>query len=303
MQTSKINNEFATTCTERVGKNESGVGVDTTCSVASFASRGRQDRDEGDEDDEEDEDENGEDDELDKNRRLSKWKLHNLRPFFTKLSQFELSAIFDYHWHNFLIDVYTQCYYYSKVVYQFNTLLLQVTSLVLCQWRHPINRKKQNTTMALRSLCTSIVLLQYTNRSCIEPCDFDFDFGYQRSSASPLPLFFPHARKKFSSNSLRLGGLILSPPKGAIAQYQKTPLLLEVYPTPPHESRDPNQPIANFRCISAASVAFSSGFTIFCDGGAEVSLKKKKDLVLRFGTVVVSRFKRYNKIIKLNTKY
>ncbi|KOX78821.1 hypothetical protein WN51_08580 [Melipona quadrifasciata] len=30
------------------------------------------------------------------------------------------------------------------------------------------------------------------------------------------------------------------------------PLLLEVYATPPHESRDPNQPIANFRCISVA---------------------------------------------------
>ncbi|KOX69650.1 hypothetical protein WN51_06536 [Melipona quadrifasciata] len=27
---------------------------------------------------------------------------------------------------------------------------------------------------------------------------------------------------------------------------------LEVYSTPPHESRDPNQPIANFRCISVA---------------------------------------------------
>ncbi|KOX78104.1 hypothetical protein WN51_09463 [Melipona quadrifasciata] len=40
--------------------------------------------------------------------------------------------------------------------------------------------------------------------------------------------------------------------KGAIAQYQTTPLLLEVYATPPHESRDPNQPIANFRCISVA---------------------------------------------------
>ncbi|KOX70805.1 hypothetical protein WN51_02229 [Melipona quadrifasciata] len=39
---------------------------------------------------------------------------------------------------------------------------------------------------------------------------------------------------------------------GAIAQYQTTPLLLEVYPTPPYESRDPNQPIANFRCISVA---------------------------------------------------
>ncbi|KOX73222.1 Ras-GEF domain-containing family member 1B [Melipona quadrifasciata] len=38
----------------------------------------------------------------------------------------------------------------------------------------------------------------------------------------------------------------------AIAQYQTTPLLLEVYPTPPSESRDPNQPIANFRCISVA---------------------------------------------------
>ncbi|KOX79765.1 hypothetical protein WN51_11375 [Melipona quadrifasciata] len=38
----------------------------------------------------------------------------------------------------------------------------------------------------------------------------------------------------------------------AIAQYQTTPLLLEVYPTPSHESRDPNQPIANFRCISVA---------------------------------------------------
>ncbi|KOX77663.1 hypothetical protein WN51_09328 [Melipona quadrifasciata] len=35
-------------------------------------------------------------------------------------------------------------------------------------------------------------------------------------------------------------------------QYQTTPLLLEVYPTPPHESRDPNQPIANFRCIIVA---------------------------------------------------
>ncbi|KOX78273.1 26S proteasome non-ATPase regulatory subunit 1 [Melipona quadrifasciata] len=39
---------------------------------------------------------------------------------------------------------------------------------------------------------------------------------------------------------------------GAIAQYQTTPLLLEVYPTPPRESRDSNQPIANFRCISVA---------------------------------------------------
>ncbi|KOX75922.1 hypothetical protein WN51_12352 [Melipona quadrifasciata] len=39
---------------------------------------------------------------------------------------------------------------------------------------------------------------------------------------------------------------------GAIAQYQTTPLLLEVYATPPDESRDPNQPIANFRCISVA---------------------------------------------------
>ncbi|KOX80806.1 hypothetical protein WN51_03868 [Melipona quadrifasciata] len=38
----------------------------------------------------------------------------------------------------------------------------------------------------------------------------------------------------------------------ATAQYQTTPLLLEVYATPPHESRDPNQPIANFRCISVA---------------------------------------------------
>ncbi|KOX74076.1 hypothetical protein WN51_14156 [Melipona quadrifasciata] len=34
--------------------------------------------------------------------------------------------------------------------------------------------------------------------------------------------------------------------------YQTTPLLLEVYPTPTHESRDPDQPIANFRCISVA---------------------------------------------------
>ncbi|KOX77594.1 hypothetical protein WN51_09258 [Melipona quadrifasciata] len=39
---------------------------------------------------------------------------------------------------------------------------------------------------------------------------------------------------------------------GAIAQYQTTPLLLEVYPTSPRESRDPNQPIANFRCINVA---------------------------------------------------
>ncbi|KOX70703.1 hypothetical protein WN51_02127 [Melipona quadrifasciata] len=31
-----------------------------------------------------------------------------------------------------------------------------------------------------------------------------------------------------------------------------TPFLFEVYATPPHESRDPNQPIANFRCISVA---------------------------------------------------
>ncbi|KOX72311.1 hypothetical protein WN51_01409 [Melipona quadrifasciata] len=31
-----------------------------------------------------------------------------------------------------------------------------------------------------------------------------------------------------------------------------TPLLLEVYATSPHESRDPNQPIANFRCSSVA---------------------------------------------------
>ncbi|KOX70734.1 hypothetical protein WN51_02158 [Melipona quadrifasciata] len=39
---------------------------------------------------------------------------------------------------------------------------------------------------------------------------------------------------------------------GAIAQYQTTPLLLDGYPTPPNESHDPNQPIANFRCISVA---------------------------------------------------
>ncbi|KOX73481.1 hypothetical protein WN51_14527 [Melipona quadrifasciata] len=32
----------------------------------------------------------------------------------------------------------------------------------------------------------------------------------------------------------------------------RSPLLLEVYATPPHKSRDPNQPIANFRCISVA---------------------------------------------------
>ncbi|KOX76629.1 hypothetical protein WN51_11263 [Melipona quadrifasciata] len=37
-----------------------------------------------------------------------------------------------------------------------------------------------------------------------------------------------------------------------IVQYQTTPLPLEVYSTPPRESRDPNQPIANFRCISVA---------------------------------------------------
>ncbi|KOX77675.1 hypothetical protein WN51_09340 [Melipona quadrifasciata] len=36
------------------------------------------------------------------------------------------------------------------------------------------------------------------------------------------------------------------------AQYQTTPFLLEVYATLPRESRDPNQPIANFRCISVA---------------------------------------------------
>ncbi|KOX73436.1 hypothetical protein WN51_14482 [Melipona quadrifasciata] len=41
--------------------------------------------------------------------------------------------------------------------------------------------------------------------------------------------------------------------QSAIAQYQTTPLLFEVCPTPPHESRDPNQPIANFRCVSVAS--------------------------------------------------
>ncbi|KOX77216.1 hypothetical protein WN51_10306 [Melipona quadrifasciata] len=40
--------------------------------------------------------------------------------------------------------------------------------------------------------------------------------------------------------------------RNAITQYQTTPLLLEVYPTPLHESRDSNQPIANFRCISVA---------------------------------------------------
>ncbi|KOX80801.1 hypothetical protein WN51_03863 [Melipona quadrifasciata] len=40
--------------------------------------------------------------------------------------------------------------------------------------------------------------------------------------------------------------------QGAIAQYQTTPLLLEVYATPSRESRDPNQPIANFRCTSVA---------------------------------------------------
>ncbi|KOX72828.1 hypothetical protein WN51_00768 [Melipona quadrifasciata] len=39
---------------------------------------------------------------------------------------------------------------------------------------------------------------------------------------------------------------------GAIAQYQTTPLLLEVYATPPRETPDPNQPVANFRCISVA---------------------------------------------------
>ncbi|KAK1122607.1 hypothetical protein K0M31_009051 [Melipona bicolor] len=35
-------------------------------------------------------------------------------------------------------------------------------------------------------------------------------------------------------------------------ELQATPLLLEVYATPSRESRDPNQPIANFRCISVA---------------------------------------------------
>ncbi|KOX80925.1 Prominin-1-A [Melipona quadrifasciata] len=39
---------------------------------------------------------------------------------------------------------------------------------------------------------------------------------------------------------------------GATAQCRSMPFLLELYPTPPHESRDPNQPIANFRCISVA---------------------------------------------------
>ncbi|KOX78361.1 hypothetical protein WN51_07767 [Melipona quadrifasciata] len=41
---------------------------------------------------------------------------------------------------------------------------------------------------------------------------------------------------------------------GAIAQqiYQTAPLPLEVYSTPPRESRDPNQPIANFRCVGVA---------------------------------------------------
>ena len=57
---------------ERVGKNESGVGVDTTCSFASFASRSRQNCDEYDEYDEEDEDENVEDDEVDKADKVDK---------------------------------------------------------------------------------------------------------------------------------------------------------------------------------------------------------------------------------------
>ncbi|KOX76609.1 hypothetical protein WN51_11242 [Melipona quadrifasciata] len=41
--------------------------------------------------------------------------------------------------------------------------------------------------------------------------------------------------------------LFLTSTRYNYAQYQTTPLL--PYPTPPRESRDPNQPIANFRCI------------------------------------------------------
>ncbi|KOX68514.1 hypothetical protein WN51_04000 [Melipona quadrifasciata] len=53
----------------------------------------------------------------------------------------------------------------------------------------------------------------------------------------------------------------------ATAQYKKMPLPLEVYPTPPHESRDPNQPIANFRCISVApeEARFSGAKITFSD--------------------------------------
>ncbi|KOX79763.1 hypothetical protein WN51_11373 [Melipona quadrifasciata] len=40
-------------------------------------------------------------------------------------------------------------------------------------------------------------------------------------------------------------------------KHQTTPLLLEVHSTPPHESRDPNQPIANFRCTSVAQFSGS----------------------------------------------
>ncbi|KOX75903.1 hypothetical protein WN51_12333 [Melipona quadrifasciata] len=62
---------------------------------------------------------------------------------------------------------------------------------------------------------------------------------------------------QFDLQQTAMGSLILAISvrkqiTGAIAQYQTTPLLLEVYATPPGESRDSNQPIANFRCISVA---------------------------------------------------
>ncbi|KOX70702.1 hypothetical protein WN51_02126 [Melipona quadrifasciata] len=63
------------------------------------------------------------------------------------------------------------------------------------------------------------------------------------------------SRQNIVTTALQPILLSLAPVKNirhAIAQYQAMPLLLEVYPTPSYESRDPNQPIANFRCISVA---------------------------------------------------
>ncbi|KOX68488.1 hypothetical protein WN51_03974 [Melipona quadrifasciata] len=59
-----------------------------------------------------------------------------------------------------------------------------------------------------------------------------------------------------------------------------TPLLLEVYATPPRESRDRHQPIANFRCISIApeelKLVVNSDSISFQEKNKELLARKKE---------------------------
>ncbi|KOX78909.1 hypothetical protein WN51_08668 [Melipona quadrifasciata] len=144
-------------------------------------------------------------------------------------------------------------------------LCLLDTSLNLLKWirdyRYDPHKQlkefqEEKTNGRKRSITISKMLTQKCHCSSSKPNSLELlkfkicitSRSFQNASSLTKPSELCENCKIKSTNQKKLHDLYPS----AIAQYQTTPLLLAVYPTPPHESRDPNQPIANFRCISVA---------------------------------------------------